>query len=694
MDVEAVDHVGASSRTILAQDLNVKLPGDRAKIIDIVSDVLPGWKAVEHGRVEIRKTSGHGGSQTYKLSAADVEPQYLALHSRSPEAQSNALSEERMGVAWAVFAQNGLAPRRLAQGGNWYIEEWGGKTLSKTDLATLPEDLGRFLAKIHQVPKDWFDVFRARLKNDIPALERVPDGSHIWWFSARKDMISEFDEVEMEKWAASMPAPRSEIAARLVTVHADFHLGNLVLGPEGIKSIDLEFACVTFAVQDLSYAMVTCGLKGQAAKRAFLKAYCQAMGDAAPESVIDELLVDSEAYVLAQHFGPLAPWRMNGIESEQEDVQAMLNISEQARNSAALRDKLANYGIMDMRPWHERLSRNICGLQVHLKHGARKHPMMAILLTAIIPLLLILHLVLVCVLIIPCVLRNHSWKHGLPEIPHFLGLRRTGNRSIVFFSELLFVFLVLLIWPILLFLVPLWSCRRSRRKNGKWAAPPWEPGLVPYDRLSVCASGDEAGPGEHVENLLDESKKTDTPPCFTCKWNHVSAGKPCWIEVKVDGQAITLERYALRSANDCPARDPKAWKVHGVDSRGNLHTLHNVEDASWNGRWSWNEYLVSIESGSVSSFRKFRIDISANGGDHCTQLGQLKLFGSTVAEAVVFGQPELHAEMPGQVSQTTTTTEPCVPRDAWAEDCAIGNSSGNMTETTLQSDCVPAQTRL
>merc|ERR1712032_1782761 len=122
----------------------------------------------------------------------------------------------------------------------------------------------------------------------------------------------------------------------------------------------------------------------------------------------------------------------------------MLNIAERARNNAALRDKLANYGIMDMRPWHERLLRNISSLQVHVKHGVHQHPLMAILFTLILPLLLIFHLVLVCALLIPCVLRDHSWKHGLPEIPHFLGFRKTGNRAIVFFSELLLLLLTLL----------------------------------------------------------------------------------------------------------------------------------------------------------------------------------------------------------------------------------------------------------
>lgn len=83
---------------------------------------------------------------------------------------------------------------------------------------------------------------------------------------------------------------------------------------------------------------------------------------------------------------------------------------------------------------------------------------------------------------------------------------------------------------------------------------------VPYERLSVRVSGDVRGGGtgrEHAGNLLVEGTQSWN------KWYSVN-GAPHWIEVTVSGPAIHLSRYSLRSANDCPHRDPTGWDIKGI----------------------------------------------------------------------------------------------------------------------------------
>lgn len=164
--------------------------------------------------------------------------------------------------------------------------------------------------------------------------------------------------------------------------------------------------------------------------------------------------------------------------------------------------------------------------------------------------------------------------------------------------------------------------------------PPPEPHLVPYSRMSVRASGEGAGPGEVAKNLLDENQSTRVPPFFTNKWNTHGA-RNTWLEIEVQGPALNLARYSLRSANDCPGRDPRDWTLTGITGTGTAVQLDHARGVNWQGRWAWNDFFVSNSDGAA--FNKFRLDISANHGDGCTQLGQLKFYETPEAERVVVG---------------------------------------------------------
>jgi len=248
-------------------------------------------------------------------------------------------------------------------------------------------------------------------------------------------------------------------------------------------------------------------------------------------------------------------------------------------------------------------------------------------------------------------------------------------------------------------------CFPERRK-----VPDPEPGLVPYDRLDITATPPATGlqsldtsrqsrtsrqsgkrdqdpilailglivayffsnPQDAANNLLDENQKTSTPPDFTNKWR--IKGTSGWVEITLkDGwRPMTLDKYALRSANDDPCADPSAWRVFGIDAHGERHLLHtqaqgnhwgndNVTDDGDGERWAWRTFScdtaeggagtaavredtdgggahqlfgktdlpnvgMSFEHSLPRSFGKFRIEIDSNCGSSHTQLGQVKLY--------------------------------------------------------------------
>ena len=88
---------------------------------------------------------------------------------------------------------------------------------------------------------------------------------------------------------------------------------------------------------------------------------------------------------------------------------------------------------------------------------------------------------------------------------------------------------------------------------------------------------------------------------------------------------ITLAKYALKSANDIPGRDPAEWNLFGVASTGERKLLHSFKEKNaWKGkRWSWREFQVeNLED----CFTTIRLEISGNNGQGCTQLGQVHFF--------------------------------------------------------------------
>lgn len=268
------------------------------------------------------------------MTSADVEHWAVALHSRTGWGLTKE-SEAREQAAARLFAAHGLSPRRLAQGVDWFIDPWEG--YGQPTLATVAdmEVLGKELAKVHKMPIEWFDAFRAELQAEFPFLATVPANSHIWWYSCRMECMfpskpdaeKPCDPVWLAEFAQPMFTPQSTAGARVVTCHGDLKEPNMVALAEGramqegaLKFVDLEFAHVTAACYDLAYvcfhyedkrpsetekAAYTYVDDVTAMRRAFLKAYLQAMGDASTKQDVDRLLVDVMLAACGHHFGPI-----------------------------------------------------------------------------------------------------------------------------------------------------------------------------------------------------------------------------------------------------------------------------------------------------------------------------------------------------------------------------------------------------
>ena len=90
------------------------------------------------------------------MSAPGAEPPVVALHSRCVRLEGDGeerendndddgavdeVGERRMEAAAAIFSEHGVGPKRLAQGGDWFIDAWVGSKPWHAERAETEEDL-------------------------------------------------------------------------------------------------------------------------------------------------------------------------------------------------------------------------------------------------------------------------------------------------------------------------------------------------------------------------------------------------------------------------------------------------------------------------------------------------------------------------------------------------------------------------
>jgi len=312
-----------------------------------VADALKnrGWGKVDRDSIQVQDYSGGGGSKTYKVWATgvDVTPTHVALHSRADVVKEEQMSEERTEAAALLFGDHGLAPRRLVQGVDWYVEPWLGYGQPTIRTCADMQVLGREVAKIHQLPTEWYDPFRVGLKREFSCLADIPDDSHAWWYACR--MKACIDPDSHPDWAPKylqpLFTPLTEAGGKIVTCHGDLHAENYISMLEDcsvqdgkLLFSDLEMAHVSAACSDLAYVVYHGEDRNNrqpyqddndTMRRAFLKSYLEAMGAPSTKQDIDALLIDVTLAACYHHFGPV------GICSEwYRDLEALANFKQHA----------------------------------------------------------------------------------------------------------------------------------------------------------------------------------------------------------------------------------------------------------------------------------------------------------------------------------------------------------------------------
>eukprot|EP00756_Hemistasia_phaeocysticola_P012784 Hpha_TRINITY_DN15227_c1_g9::TRINITY_DN15227_c1_g9_i2::g.65268::m.65268 len=275
--------------------------------------------------VEVRNVSGYGGSQTYIVTALvdGVLPSRVVLHKRPTDCGDFVM--RRMEVAQATLAAAGLAPQRLACGEDWWIESHmgPGKDNEEKKKETKQQSVsaervvnegrrGALLRRLHDVDPSWYRSFQIELCTADPRLRKTADASHMWLYTARgcfgaarkrgrggepenffskKSNASDAWSEELLNRYADMTPFQSRIPAlnRVVTVHGDYHEGNVLLDGQGhdaegklmVAVTDLEFTTMGPAILDVGYGCP----KEKEFANAFLRGYLKEAGYGNAEAI-------------------------------------------------------------------------------------------------------------------------------------------------------------------------------------------------------------------------------------------------------------------------------------------------------------------------------------------------------------------------------------------------------------------------
>jgi predicted alpha-1,2-mannosidase len=137
------------------------------------------------------------------------------------------------------------------------------------------------------------------------------------------------------------------------------------------------------------------------------------------------------------------------------------------------------------------------------------------------------------------------------------------------------------------------------------------PGNVTDQVTDVRASAENTGGGEVKENLVDGEPST--------KWLTFAATG--WAEFDLDKPAKVV-RYALTSANDAAARDPRDWTLKGSTDRTEWKTLDTRSGESFSERFQTKTY--DIPEQAAAEYRHFRLEVTRNNGADILQLADVQ----------------------------------------------------------------------
>jgi len=107
------------------------------------------------------------------------------------------------------------------------------------------------------------------------------------------------------------------------------------------------------------------------------------------------------------------------------------------------------------------------------------------------------------------------------------------------------------------------------------------------------------------------------------KWFSFNGGPASWIQYDLGPTfAQKITSYAVTSANDVPARDPRNWKFQASNDGTNWTTL----DTQSNQAFTYRLQTLTYSINNINAYRYYRLNITGNNGDPWgVQLSELAL---------------------------------------------------------------------
>ncbi len=135
------------------------------------------------------------------------------------------------------------------------------------------------------------------------------------------------------------------------------------------------------------------------------------------------------------------------------------------------------------------------------------------------------------------------------------------------------------------------------------------------DRITAITASGENPPSEGKAQAFDGDKGT--------KW--LTFATTGWVAAKLDAP-LSVDRYALTSANDEPGRDPADWQLQGSTDGSTWTTIDQQTRQTFDKRGQTKTYAVA----EPTAYPYYRLNVTRNGGANIVQLGEVELADSAV----------------------------------------------------------------
>jgi predicted alpha-1,2-mannosidase len=149
------------------------------------------------------------------------------------------------------------------------------------------------------------------------------------------------------------------------------------------------------------------------------------------------------------------------------------------------------------------------------------------------------------------------------------------------------------------------------------------------ERMSGVTGSPVTGiPGNRTGEVIEVTANAQNPPSETAdrvvdgnpntKWLAFTATG--WVRVRFP-EPVAIVHYALTSANDAPARDPRNWQLQGSHDGSTWTTLDTRTNQSFGARFETKEYQFENDT----AYEYYRLNITAIQSGSTVQLAELQL---------------------------------------------------------------------